>query len=239
MSDIPQEGGIIVKRKKCVALLVLLILVSSSFPASAASPKGLIQDSVKVLGEMARQRDAETMGELMKKARGVAVFPSVIKAGFVVGGQYGEGLLLRRDPATKKWYGPTFSSIAGASWGLQVGAQSTALVLVIVNERGLEGFKANNFKLGGDFAVAAGPVGRRAEMSTDFKLQASIYSYSMTKGLFAGLSLDGSAITVDKETNKAYWGKDTTPTQALNKQASGAEIRKLMDELERCMKTAR
>jgi lipid-binding SYLF domain-containing protein len=144
-----------------------------------------------------------------------------IKAGLVFGGQYGEGLVLRRDPATKKWYGPSFATVAGASWGLQIGAQSIALVLVITNDRGLDGFKGNNGKRGGARAVAAGPVGRRGELGTDYRLRASIYSYSMTKGLFAGLSLEGAAITVDRNANQVYWGSPVTAAQALNKNASG------------------
>lgn len=227
---------------KLVSVLVLALLAGAfvfDAPTLAASPKGRIQDAVKVLREMAAQKDAETMGDLLKEAKGVAIFPSVVKAGLVLGGQYGEGLVLRRDPASKRWYGPTFSTIAGASWGLQVGAQSIALVLVITNDRGLEGFKANNVKLGGDFAVAAGPVGRRGEMSTDYKLKASIYSYSMTKGLFAGISLDGSAINVDKDANKEYWGKATTATEALNKAASSAQIKQLVAELERVIAKAK
>jgi len=157
--------GIDVRRKGIVALFLCSVLFLWAPSLSEAStPAGRIEDSIRILKEMAQQKDAETMGELLEQAKGVAVFPSVIKAGLVFGGQYGEGLVLRRDPATKKWYGPSFATVAGASWGLQIGAQSIALVLVITNDRGLDGFKGNNVKLGGDLAVAAGPVGRRGEL---------------------------------------------------------------------------
>ena len=178
------------------------------------------------------------MGDLIAQGKGVALFPSVVKAGLVFGGQYGEGLVLRRDPATKRWYGPSFVSVTGASWGLQIGAQSIALVLVITNERGLDGFKGNNVKLGGDLAVAAGPLGRRGELGTDYKLKASIYSYSMTKGLFAGLSLEGAAVNVDKNANQVYWGKHYSAENAFNTVASKNEIKQLILELEKVMRRA-
>lgn len=222
----------------CVVFL-LLILNLTERPSFASTPKGRIADSVKVLREMSKQDDASTMGELIAQARGVAIFPSVVKAGFVFGGQYGEGLVLRRDPVKKRWYGPSFVSVTGASWGLQIGAQSIALVLVITNDRGLEGFMGNNVKLGGDLSVAAGPVGRRGEMGTDFKMKASIYSYSMTKGLFAGVSLEGAAINVDRNANQAYWGKPFSAGNALNSAATKNEIKQLVIELEKIMKRAK
>jgi lipid-binding SYLF domain-containing protein len=232
--------GIDVRRKGIVALFLCSVLFLWAPSLSEAStPAGRIEDSIRILKEMAQQKDAETMGELLEQAKGVAVFPSVIKAGLVFGGQYGEGLVLRRDPATKKWYGPSFATVAGASWGLQIGAQSIALVLVITNDRGLDGFKGNNVKLGGDLAVAAGPVGRRGELGTDYKLRASIYSYSMTKGLFAGISLEGAAITVDRNANQVYWDSPVSAAQALNKSASGPRIKPLVAEIERIIRTAK
>jgi lipid-binding SYLF domain-containing protein len=220
-------------------LLVPALFFSMPSYSECSTPDGRLQDSISVLREMSKQIDAETMGELLEQAKGVAVFPSVIKAGLVFGAQYGEGLVLRRDPVTKKWYGPSFATVAGASWGLQVGAQSIALVLVITNDRGLEGFKGNNVKLGGDLAVAAGPVGRRGELGTDYRLKASIYSYSMTKGLFAGISLEGAAIAVDKNANQVYWGAPVSPSQAFNKSASGPKVRPLLAEIERIIRTAK
>ncbi|NLO57433.1 MAG: lipid-binding SYLF domain-containing protein [Synergistaceae bacterium] len=228
--------------KLLLSFIAAVLFLSSTVcgnEASASTPVGRIQDSVNILREMAKQKDASTMGELLAEAKGIAIFPSVIKAGLVFGGQYGEGLVLRRDPGAKKWYGPSFATVAGASWGLQIGAQSIALVLVITNERGLEGFKGNNVKLGGDLAVAAGPVGRRGELGTDYRLKASIYSYSMTKGLFAGLSLEGAAITVDKNANQVYWGTPTTAGTALNKRATGSKITPLINEIERIIRNAK
>ncbi|HCA40435.1 MAG TPA: hypothetical protein DEP01_02280 [Aminobacterium sp.] len=207
--------------------------------ALAKTPEQRISGAVKLLHEMQEQSDVGTMADLLEQAKGVAIFPSVIKAGFVFGGKYGEGLVLRRDTASGRWYGPSFATIAGASWGLQIGAESIGLVLVITNERGLEGFKGNNFKLGGDIGVAAGPVGRRGELGTDIKLKASIYSYSIAKGLFAGMSLEGAAVNVDDNANHVYWGKTITAAQALDRRASSAKIQPLIQALNKLIKEAK
>lgn len=228
--------------KIVLASIIAFSLTMAGFgleSAQANTVEGRIQESVKALKEMSAQEDAGTMGDLLSQARGVVIFPSVIKAGIVFGGQYGEGLVLRRNPLTKTWYGPSFVTIAGASWGLQIGAQSIALVLVITNDRGLDGFKGNNVKLGGDLAIAAGPVGRRGELGTDYKFQASIYSYSMTKGLFAGISLEGAAVNVDESANEVYYGKPTSATAALNSAATSARISPLIAELKKLIREAK
>ena len=126
--------------KIVLASILALSLTMAGFGLEAAranTVEGRIQESIKALKEMSTQEDAGTMGDLLAQAKGVVIFPSVIKAGIVFGGQYGEGLVLRRDPATKAWYGPSFVTMAGASWGLQIGAQSIALVLVITNDQNL------------------------------------------------------------------------------------------------------
>jgi lipid-binding SYLF domain-containing protein len=188
---------------------------------------------------MATQEDAESMAYVLNRAKGVAIFPSVVKAGLVIGGQYGEGLLLKRDSGSN-WYGPSFVNIAGASWGLQIGAQSVALVLVITNDRGMEQFmKGDQFKLGGDIAIAAGPVGRQGSAATDINLKASIYSYSMSKGLFAGITLEGSEVEVDENANTVYWGTATSPEKALSRKASSSKIKQLTGEIEKLMRLSR
>ncbi|MDK2958171.1 MAG: YSC84-like protein 1 [Synergistaceae bacterium] len=218
---------------------VLIFWAGSAGKAFAAAPKGLIQDSVTILREMSAQEDAGTMGDLLQQARGVAIFPSVLKAAFVFGAQYGEGLVLRRDNNTGNWYGPSFASVTGVSYGLQIGAQSISLVLVITNDDGFKGFMENNVTLGGDIAVAAGPVGRRGELGTDYKFDASIYSYSMTKGLFAGVSLKGASVGVSEQTNKDYWGKSITAENALGRRASSADMQPLIKELNKLIRESK
>ncbi|PIE54541.1 MAG: hypothetical protein CSA35_06155 [Dethiosulfovibrio peptidovorans] len=177
---------------------------------------------------MTQEDDAGTMGEVMSKGVAVAIFPSVIKAGLVVGGQHGEGLLLRRDTRTGQWYGPSFYNVTGGSVGLQIGVQSTALVLAVTNEKGLKGFRGDNFTLGADVAVAAGPVGRRTSAATDINMNTPIYSYSMSKGLFAGISLDGASINHDPSANKLYWGRKISPADLLNRRAQSKKIAPLI-----------
>ncbi|MDI6871582.1 MAG: lipid-binding SYLF domain-containing protein [Bacillota bacterium] len=216
-----------------LGLVALGTRLAAPARVEAAPPAERISESVAVLREMVQQSDAEAMARLLKKAKGVAVFPSVIKAGLLVGGRYGEGLVLRHDPQTGAWYGPSFVTLKGLSYGPQFGFQSTALVLVITNDRGMQGFRGDKVTLGGDVAVAAGPVGRHAEASTDAEFKASIYSYSMSKGIFAGLSLEGAVIAPDDSANQSYWKTALRPDDALNRPAASGTITALLQELER------
>ena len=219
--------------------LALCLLALGAAAALASSPQERIRDCTKVLREMAKENDSGAMADLIRSAKGVAIFPSVVKAGLVFGGKYGEGLILRRDPGTGRWFGPSFLNVAGASWGLQIGVQSTALVLVITNDRGMEGFVGDKVTLGGDLSVAAGPVGRNAEAGTDSSLTASIYSYSMSKGLFAGLSLEGAVVSTEYDTNRSYWKKDLDSRRVLNTRATKDAIQPLIQELNRQIKRSR
>ncbi len=226
-------------KKLLLIILTVMTVMTVISTAEAKTPGERIAGAVSIIKEMAAQEDAETMAYMLNRAKGVAIFPSVVKAGLVIGGQYGQGLLLKRD-AGNSWYGPSFVNIAGASWGLQIGAQSVALVLVITNDRGMEQFvKGDQFKLGGDIAIAAGPVGRQGSAATDINLKASIYSYSMTKGLFAGITLEGSQIEVDENANTVYWETPTSPEKALSRKASSAKIKQLTSEIEKIMRLSR
>jgi len=226
-------------KKLLLIILTVMTVMTVISTAEAKTPGERIAGAVSIIKEMAAQEDAETMAYMLNRAKGVAIFPSVVKAGLVIGGQYGQGLLLKRD-AGNSWYGPSFVNIAGASWGLQIGAQSVALVLVITNDRGMEQFvKGDQFKLGGDIAIAAGPVGRQGSAATDINLKASIYSYSMTKGLFAGITLEGSQIEVDENANTVYWETPTSPEKALSRKASSAKIKQLNSEIEKIMRLSR
>lgn len=223
----------------CTLLAFLFVASAPGLALANKTPEERINGAVKILAEMAGQDDAGHMTRILKDARGVAIFPSVVKAGFILGGRYGEGLLLKHDRNTGRWYGPNFVNIGGASWGLQVGVQSTALVLVITNDRGMEGFVGDKVTLGGDLAVSAGPVGRNTSASTDGSLKASIYSYSMSKGLFAGLSLEGAYVDVDENANKAYWGKTVSAREALKKRATAKPVLPLTRKLDKLIKSAK
>jgi lipid-binding SYLF domain-containing protein len=147
-------------------------------------------------------------------------------------------VILLRDG--RGWRGPSFASIVGGSFGLQIGVKEVGLVLVITNEAGLRAFTGGkSFKLGGDVSVSAGPVGRDAEAATDSTAKASIYSYSMSKGVFAGIALSGSTVNVNKDANKAYWGSPVDAKTALSRKAGSAKIKPLVNELNDLSKLSR
>ncbi len=216
--------------------MTVFLCIAITGVAAAKTPAEIIDESILVLEEMTAQYDVAAMAGLVKQAKGVAIFPSVLKAGFVLGGRYGEGLVLRRD--NDNWYGPYFVTIKGVSYGLQVGVQSTALVMVINNERGLQSFTGDKVTLGGEVSVAAGPLGRQAGAATDTDFKAEIYSYSMSKGAFAGMSLEGSIIEAAKGANLDYWGSDLTVEQIFKKKATDSRIKELVAELNNLAKLA-
>lgn len=213
-------------------LSVFLLLAGLVFGAEASAvPETRIEDALKVLQEMSAQEDCGTMSDLLARAKGVAIFPSVVKAGLMLGARHGKGVVLKRDSATGQWYGPSFVEMTGLSYGLQIGVQSTALVLVITNERGMKSFEQGSFTLGGDLTVAAGPLGRHLEAGTDIELKAAIYSYSMSKGAFIGFSLEGAKISPDDATNELYWKRSASSTEFLGRKATDSRIRALVREL--------
>ncbi len=213
------------------SLVITLVIASTAFAANTI-PEQIISDAKAMLKEISEQEDSSGMEDTLRGSYAVAIVPSMVKAGLLIGGTYGEGLILRRENG--KWYGPSFYNIGGASFGLQAGAQEVALLMAVINERGVDAFLSSRTKLGGDVSIAAGPVGRRAEAATDAQAKASIYSYSISKGLFAGLSLDGSVISISVKRNKEYWGESISASDALQKPATDSRITpitKMLDDL--------
>lgn len=229
-----------INKKLCALLSAALVLCAcGAAPAKEAAHERRIRLSAELIGKMAIEHDADALADVIKSGKGVAIFPAVAKAGFIVGAQSGEGLVLLRNP-DGTWSGPAFMGINGASVGFQIGAQAVGLVLVITNQDGLRAFTGgNSFKLGLDVAVAAGPVGRDTSTATDGRAQASIYSYSMAQGIFAGVSIDGCVINQNRDANKAYWGKDTSAQAALQKPANGKKIQGLVKALDELIKKAK
>jgi len=189
-----------------LALLLFLVLTCIG-QAAPTTPSEIINQSIEVLEEMSASEDSGAFGALLKEAKGIAIFPSIIKMGWGIGGQYGKGIIFRKDNHLSLWYGPAFIKMKSISIGPQIGIQSIALVLVISNERGMEGFMEDNLTLGGSASIAAGPLGRSLSADTDYKFKASIYSYSISKGAYIGASFQGSAIEEDGEANELYYGK--------------------------------
>jgi lipid-binding SYLF domain-containing protein len=165
-----------------------------------------ISEAVTVLSEIMEAGDQSVPRSIFEKAEGIAVFPSLLKGGFIIGGQRGRGILSARDSKTGEWSSPAFLTITGGSIGAQIGGQAVDLILVVQNRRGLEQLVSNQFKIGADASVAAGPVGRDASASTDIQMRAQILSYSRTRGLFAGITLYGSTIRQDRDANDRFYG---------------------------------
>jgi lipid-binding SYLF domain-containing protein len=165
-----------------------------------------IRHATTVLEEIMSAGDKAVPGNVMEKAEAIAVFPGTIKGGFVLAAHRGKGVISARDQATGAWSPPAFLTVTGGSIGAQIGAQSIDVILVVRNRRGLENLLQNQFKVGADGSVAAGPVGRSAEASTDIQLRAEILSYSRARGLFAGVSLNGAAIRQDRDANEDFYG---------------------------------
>ncbi len=211
------------KTIKNIILVMLLFLVFTCTVQAAPTtmtPSEIINESIEVLKEMSVSEDSGAFGALLKEAEGIAIFPSIIKVGWGIGGQYGKGIIFRKDSRVGIWYGPAFIKIKSISVGPQIGIQSIALVLVISNERGMEGFMEDNFTLGGTASITAGPLGRTLSADTDYKLKASIYSYSMSKGAYIGASFQGSAIEEDSEANELFYGKGISNRTILENKIS-------------------
>jgi len=180
-----------------------------------------VSAATAVFHEIMSADDKAIPQAVLGKAEGIAVFPSTLKAGFVVGGMRGRGILSARGESGT-WSAPAFLTLTGGSVGLQIGGQATDLVLVIIDRRGLENLVRNQFKIGADASVAAGPVGRDAQAATDLQLRAQILSYSRARGVFAGISITGSTIRQDVDANNRFYGRRLETRQIVFERLSGA-----------------
>jgi len=163
-----------------------------------------VAEAARVLDEVLSAPDKGVPEAIVEKAQAVVVVPSTVKGALLVGGQRGKGVMSAKSASG--WSAPAFVTLTGGSLGFQIGGQATDIVLVVINERGVTNLTQNTFKIGGDASVAAGPVGREATASTDYKMQAQILSYSRSRGLFAGVSLAGSTIRADRDANERIYG---------------------------------
>ena len=195
--------------KTPTSLLLLASLAAWSFSASTVVAGGresaTVEASAEVVDALAAIPLKGIPPALFKDSQGVAIFPGVLKAGFLVGGRFGRGVILVREK-DDSWSAPTFIRIRGGSFGFQIGAQSTDLILLFKTKDGVDRILKGKGKitLGADAAVAAGPIGRQAEAATDAQLKAEIYSYSRSRGLFAGLALEGAVLMVDAAATDEY-----------------------------------
>jgi len=201
--------------KKFLASFSFLLLLTPF--AYAASSRGDLQvrvdDAKTVLDEVMAAQDSTIPSNILQHATCVGVVPGLKKGAFVFGGQYGQGVVTCRTG--HGWSAPVFIRMAGGSWGLQIGAQSTDLVLIAVNRQGFQDLLKNKFKIGADAAAAAGPVGRNGQAATDWKMNAELLTYSRSKGLFAGISLDGTVVSQNIDDTTTYFGHEYTFEQIL------------------------
>lgn len=221
--------------KKMMPLLLGLVIL---FPPHkvASQPAELetrLADCKAVLESIMATPDSGIPRDLLKRSRAIVLFPSVLKAGLGVGGHFGRGVALRRDPAKNAWGPPVFVSLYGGSFGWQFGVQSIELVLLIMNDVSLKNLFRDKFTLGADASIAAGPVGRDASAQTDLGLSAALFSYSKAKGIFIGVSFRGSILESDWESNEQYYGSDLSIIdiffrQAGNPSPAGESLMKLL-----------
>lgn len=201
-----------------VMVTVIAALAMQSGTALAENKwQRLVEESGKVLAEVQQMPDQSIPEDLMRGCQAIAVFPNTVSGGFIIGGKYGQGIMMVRDEKTGKWSPPAVFTMAGGSFGWQIGGQATDFVLLVMNRRSIDGILEGKFKLGADASVAAGPVGRAAEASTDAHLKGGILSYSRSRGLFAGAKLEGAVIAQHEEGDYELYGKSLSAREILLK----------------------
>lgn len=173
-----------------------------------------MDSSATVLHEIINAPDKGIPDEVLSGAKCIAVVPSMIKGGFILGGKHGRGVTTCRLP-NGSWSAPAFFTISGGSWGAQIGVEDVQLVLMVMNDEGMRRMLGDKFQVGGEASASAGPVGRHASAGTDWKLETQMLTYSRSKGLFAGLDLDGSWIEKDKDSTVALYGQDDSDRRIL------------------------
>ena len=195
--------------KKLLLLTLSVSLGSFSFAADESSKDTKAAEraeaAAQVLNEIQGAPDKGIPQEVLGSAECVAVVPTMLKGGFIVGGKYGRGLASCRTP--KGWSAPAFFVVTGGSVGFQIGGQAVDLVMLIMNKDGMKHLLSSQFALGADASVAAGPVGQHAEGNTDWKMRAEVLTYSRARGLFAGVSLNGAVVKQDKDSTREFYGR--------------------------------
>ncbi len=228
--------------KRVLCAIVLLAMALPAMADDREKDKERLQSAATVLDDVMAAPDKGIPEEILGSAKCLAVVPSLLKGGFIVGGAYGKGVASCKTE--KGWSAPAFFRVEGGSFGLQIGGQAVDYIMVIMNDEGMRNLLASKFKLGADASVAAGPVGRHAEGATDWKMRAQVLTYSRARGVFAGITLNGAVVRQDQDDTRAFYGRmvpfktllmgDFSPTPAdagpwmaaLQKYAPGAAAAK-------------
>lgn len=222
-----------------VSMLIFLALPAS---ADARSKEGMrheretsqmVEKARFTLDSFMADSSMDAFRDLVKQAKGVLIVPQLLKGAFIVGASGGSGVFLVRDETTEQWLGPAFYTIGGASFGFQIGGQSSEVILLAMTDRGVTSLLANSLKLGADVGVAVGPVGAGVSASTA-NLSADILTFSRSKGLYGGISLDGAVVAVRNEWNEAYYGKPVSTTDIfVRREVTNPQAMALLDDLAR------
>ena len=202
--------------RQLVAVFLIAVVIAAPAVWGASKQQERLAESAKVFQEIMNTPDQGIPADLIARSACIGIFPSVKKLAFVVGGSHGAGFILCRGNGGKgAWGAPSGFSVSGGSFGFQIGGSATDLVLLIMNQDGVEKLLQDKFTLGADASVAAGPVGRSAAANTDAQMSAKVLSYSRSKGLFAGLALDGAVLRPSGEDNEELYGKKMEPKDIL------------------------
>ena len=214
------------QRSVNVKILIMTILVAgllfvSYTPANAVAPyqtQGLVDRARVTLKEFMQDSTYSWLHENLDRAKGVLIFPQVIKGGFIWGGSGGTGVFLVRDEKTGDWGQPAFYTIGSVTFGLQIGGEASQVVMLAMTQKAIDSLLSTSFKLGGDASIALGPIGGGAKANADIpSVTADFLSFVKSKGLYGGLNLEGSVIAVRDSLNKAYYGKDVRPADIIVK----------------------
>jgi len=213
--------------KKGILMLILVMVftlfITSFVYAQLTRQETKIDRCIAVLEEMASRKDqAGAFSQLLARAEGIVIYPRLVNMGFGFGVMFGEGIVLRKDRLTGEWYGPAFIELKTASVGLQIGIQEVSLVLAVMDDKGMDVFKSTDFEIGADLSIAPGPLGNSLQVDVDFN--DSIYTYSYSKGIYAGFALKGSMIHADVGTNKKFYGERITCRDILDNKKVENEV---------------
>ncbi len=198
-----------------IPVFLAATLMAAPILFAAESPASRLADATDVLTDMMKMSDKGIPQDLMEKAQCVVVIPGLKKLGFGIGGKYGAGFVMCRRPSGTGWSAPAAVKVEGGSVGFQIGGSEQDVVLLVMNERGVRKLLQDKFTVGAEATAAAGPLGREATAQTDAQMRAEILSYSRSRGLFAGLALQGATLRPDKEADRRLYGRDITNSEIL------------------------
>jgi SH3 domain-containing YSC84-like protein 1 len=228
-----KDGNIFGMAGLVLVLAFFAILIQPSVAAAAVEEQGTVDKALVTFRNFMADQEMEWFQKNLKDAKALLIVPNLLKAGFILGGSGGSGVLVVRDVKTGNWSQPAFYTAGSVTYGLQIGGESAEVIMMIRTQKALDSLYTTEFKLGGDVSVAAGPVGKGGKAN----VTAAVLSFAKSKGVFAGLSMEGSVLKVSDKSNKAYYGKAVSPLDIVVKnEASNEGSAMLRDELKKSTK---